>query len=41
MQKLGGSIYFATEMKDMIIARVKLPYTSREAKTVAELYQVK
>jgi hypothetical protein len=41
MQKLRSSIYFATEVKDVIGARVKQPYTSREAKTPAELYQTK
>jgi hypothetical protein len=40
MQKLRGSIQFATEMKD-IVSRVKLLYTSLEAKRVAEIYQVK
>jgi hypothetical protein len=41
MQKLRSSIYFATEMKDIIGARVKRSYTSREAKTIAEFYQAK
>jgi len=38
MQKLRGSIYFATEMEDIVGARVKRPYTLREAKTIAESY---
>ena len=41
MQKLMGSIYFVTEMKDIIGAWVKRHYTSREAKTIAEFYQAK
>ena len=41
MQKLRNSIYFVTETKYIIGARVKRPYTSREAKTIAEFYQAK
>jgi hypothetical protein len=41
MQKLRGSIYFATETNNIIGARVERLYTSREAKTIAEFYQAK